>query len=640
MKRPDLIALTPDDLAALANRGLVKRAQKELEAGDLSAQWTETDDGTITAIWPDGVTCMLPGSKTLKEARCDCAALDLCRHLLRTVLAWQSRQTQSTVLVEPWNPARITDDLIEAQVPKATRDRARLLWSQGVLAEVLCAVKPSARFHCPGHTVRFPVPDDLRYAQCSCSEPAPCTHAVLAVQAFRLLPVDQSSGVISEGPLDAPVTSAPLEAAADCIQQMLDEGLTTLSPAWRDRVRRIAAESLPWPAQILEELADDFDHYTARDAGFSPEAMLSRAGELLLRADAILSGCAPVPQAFIRGLKADRDSDLGSSRFIGLGANVIEGRASTAVHVFLQESDTGHVVTVMREFAEPPEAVRKPFHQLAQTSSVKDASLASLASGQLVTQGGKRTAAGRLVIGRARAVVNPQAFAWEQLKAPLLVEDFSEIMARLRLLPPACFRPRRAGSDFHVCPLQAIEAARFDASTNAITALIIDANGQRAKLVHPWTQRGQIGAESLLAELQSGARPVFIAGQVQASGQGLVIRPTSLILVSEGNIRRGIQPWISSARLSSAFVHPADAAPGSTEPRPYATATELGIELLLQGAKRLAQRGWPGWERGIHELEERGYHRMGDQLRQSQIDTSKAISFVKLWRLGLESFAQ
>jgi hypothetical protein len=638
MNRPDLIALTPDDLSALANRGLVKRAQKELESGDLSAQWTETEDGTISAVWTDGVTCILPGSKTLKEARCDCAALDICRHLLRTVLAWQTRQTiPEGKKPELWNPGRIADALIESQTSKNTRDRAKLLWSQGILAEVLCAVKPSARFHYPGHTVRFPVPDDLRYAQCSCAEPTPCAHAVLAVKAFRLLPDGHTSGIISEGPLDAPVTSAPLEAAADCIQQILAEGLTTLSPAWRDRVRRIAAESLPWPAQILEEIADDFDLYTARDASFSPEAMLSRAGEFLLRSDAILSGCAPVPQAFIRGLKADRDSDLGSSRFIGLGANVIEGRASTAVNVFLQESDTGHLVTVMRKFAEPPDTARKLFHQLAQSSSVKDASLTSLAAGQLITQGGKRTAAGNLIIGRSRAVVNPQAFAWEQLKAPLLVEDFSEIMARLRLLPPACFRPRRAGSDFHVCPLQTIEAARFDVLTNSITAKLIDHNGQYAMLVHPWTQRGQIGAESLLAELQSGARPAFIAGQVQTSSYGLIIRPTALILNGEGNARRCIQPWISSSQLTSAFVHPSNAAISLAAARPYATATELGIELLLQGAKRLYQRGWPGWDNGIRELEECGYHRMASHLIGLQKDSKGSLLFLKLWRLGSES---
>lgn len=634
MNRPDLIALTPDDLAALANRGLVKRAQKEVETGDLTAQWSETDDGTITAIWSDGATCVLPGSKTLKDARCDCVALDLCRHVLRTVLAWQARQTVAEEKEpEVWDPGRISDELIESQAPKAARDRAQLLWSQGVLAEALRAVKPSMRFHCPGHTVRFPVPDDLRYAQCSCSDPAPCAHAVMAVLAFRLLPAEQKAGIISEGPLDPPVVREPLLDAAECVREGLLHGLATLSTAWRDRLRRVAAESLPWPAQILEELAQDFDRYTARDAGFSPEAMLMRCGELLLRIDAILAGKAPVPQAFIRGLKADRDSDLGASRFIGLGANVVEGRASTTVHVFLQELDTGHTVTVEREFSEPPEVVKKAFHQLAQTTCVKDASLASLAAGQLLTQGGKRTAAGRITIGRARAVVNPQNFAWEQLKAPLLVEDFAEISARLQLLPPACFRPRRAGGDFHVCPLQSVDEARFDSHSNAIVARLTDHAGHHGLLFHPWSQRGADGADSLLAELQSGAQPLFIAGPVQLEGGRVIYRPTAVIFAGEGSARRLVMPWIT--RTAAMGNHPAPSAAIQHAARVYAPATELLNDLLLQGAARLAQRGWPAWDSGVRQLEATGHHRMAALLSSIQSTPAWALPALKWWRLGV-----
>lgn len=642
MKRPDLIALTPDDLAALANRGLVKRAQRELEAGALAAQWVEGDDGTIAATWSDGVTCTLPGGKTLKEARCDCAALDLCRHLLRTVLAWQARQSESgeteAAAPQPWNPGRIPNELIEAQVPKATRERARLVRAQGMLAEVYCAVKPSARFHCPGHSVRFPVPGDLRYSQCSCAEPAPCLHAVLAVEAFRLLPAEKISGIVSEGALDAPVVREPLDEGAACLRELFHEGLASLPSAWRDRVRRTAKACadtfLPWPAQILEELADDYDRYAARDAGFSPDAMLARCGEFLLRADAIIAGCAPVPQAFIRGLKADRDSELGAARFIGLGASVIEGRANTAVHVYLQELDNGHTVTVTREFNEPEAASRKLFHQLAQTVAVKDASLASLAAGQLVTQGGRRTAAGRLVIGRARAVVNPQNFAWEQLKAPLLAESFDEISARLDLLPPACFGPRRTGADFHVCPIHTIEGARFEPRTNAITATLADTAGGRAQLWHPWSLRGKIGAEALLAALQGGERPLFVAGHVHRTSAGLAIHPAAVVFAGEGNARRVVLPWIQAVPSPSGFARPADAAVGGAGRSLYAPAAELAGELLLQGGRRLAQRGWPGWERGVRELDELGCDRMARQLRQVQTDPGRAVFFLKLWRLA------
>ena len=48
MTRADLIALTPDVLAALSNRGLVKRATKEVDAGERPTLIEDTD-GAVRA---------------------------------------------------------------------------------------------------------------------------------------------------------------------------------------------------------------------------------------------------------------------------------------------------------------------------------------------------------------------------------------------------------------------------------------------------------------------------------------------------------------------------------------------------------------------------------------------------------------
>jgi hypothetical protein len=651
--RPDLAALSPDDLAALANRGLVKRAQRECEAGELTVEWVESDDGTVHATWSDQVTCTLPGGGTVKDAHCSCSAIELCRHVLRTVIAWQQRQAATLSDVDdrneppqPWDPGRIDDAALERQVAKHVRDRAATLWSQGVLAELLRSAKPSASFHSPGHTVRFPVPDDLRYAQCSCADPAPCVHAVLAVRAFRLLDGVVSSGIVSVGPLDAPVAGEILTAVEDSVRDLLADGLASLGAAWRDRVRRVSSEciaaSLMWPAQILEELADDFDRYTARDAAFNPAPIAERAGELLLRIDAIRADRAPVPQAFIRGMKTDRESELGAARFIGLGAAITEGRRSSTVRVFLQNSDVGHVMTLIREFSEDGgEAnVRRPFHELARAPAVKGASLSGLAAGQLVTQGGRRTASGRLVIGRARAVVNPQNYAWEQLKAPTLVEDFAELSARLRLLPPASFRPRREAADFHVCPLDSADGAAFDVTTNSIVARLRDRSGLGARLSHPWTTRGEQGAEALLAALNQ-ARPLFVAGHVRASGQMLLIRPTAVVFAGEGDSRWAVMPWLgASAAMSAVASRPGHFGTSHVGThRRYGPAAELATELVLNGIRRTRAREWPGWSRAITETEERGYHRMAAAMRdvQSGADPSAALGMLKFLVLARDA---
>jgi hypothetical protein len=650
--RPDLLALSPDDLAALANRGLVKRAQRECEVGELMTQWEVSGDGTICATWSDGVVCTLPGGGTVKDAQCSCGALGLCRHVLRTVLAWQQREVAAVSADEtrpsgpqPWDPGRIDDVALERQVARTVLNRAASMWSQGVLAELLRSAKPSAHFHCPGHTVRFPVPDDLRYAQCSCAEPAPCVHAVLAVRAFRLLDAGASSGIVSAGPLDSPAPLEVLEAAESCMRDLLTDGLASLGPPWRDRLRRVASEcasaSLMWPAQILEEMSEDFDRYIARNAAFTPGETAERVGELLLRLDAIRAGCAPVPQAFIRGMTTDRDSDLGPARFIGLGAAVTETRRSSRLTVFLQSCDNGHVMTVVRDVVENADSIaeRKPFHELARAPAAKGASLAVLAAGQLVTQGGRRTTSGRLVIGRARAVVNPQNYMWEQLKAPALVEDFDELSVRLRLLPPASFRPRREAADFHVCSLEGVEHAAFDPTSNAIVALLRDRSGLQAELWHPWTTRGEPGAEALLAGLTSGAKPLFVAGLVRASGAGLVIRPTAVVFAGEGDARSMVMPWLG-ALPTAATRSERLTGPSRSVRNAYGPATELAAELVLNGRRRTAARGWPGWPRAITETEECGYHQMAAAMRRVQAadqGMNAALGMLKLLALARDT---
>ena len=78
MPRADLLALSPDDLTALTNRGTVKRAQREVEAGEVSGDVAEAPDGTVTAKWSDGVTCVLPAGAVLGEGRCSCSAAYSC----------------------------------------------------------------------------------------------------------------------------------------------------------------------------------------------------------------------------------------------------------------------------------------------------------------------------------------------------------------------------------------------------------------------------------------------------------------------------------------------------------------------------------------------------------------------------------
>ncbi len=163
----------------------------------MTGELDEAADGEVTARWSDGVECRLPPGKVIGEGRCTCAATELCRHLVRTVLAYQRRAADAAAVVDeavappgpsgPWDPGQITDDALAAAFKPAALARARGEFQQGLLVELVRGAKPSARFHVPPHTVRFLVPGDIRYTHCDCAEQAPCRHVPPAVWAFRML---------------------------------------------------------------------------------------------------------------------------------------------------------------------------------------------------------------------------------------------------------------------------------------------------------------------------------------------------------------------------------------------------------------------------------------------------------------------
>ena len=92
MPRTDLLALSPDDLAAITNRGAVKRAERELKAGTPAFEIADTPGGELVVKWSDGITCRFPPGKPLHDAVCSSGVAGISRHVVRSV-PWPTRST-------------------------------------------------------------------------------------------------------------------------------------------------------------------------------------------------------------------------------------------------------------------------------------------------------------------------------------------------------------------------------------------------------------------------------------------------------------------------------------------------------------------------------------------------------------------
>lgn len=647
VSRVDLLALTPDDLAALTNRGTVKRAQKELDEASVSFVFRE-EGADLICEWSDGVVCRFPSGKTIRDAICSSGVVGISRHIIRSVLAYHQHATGGTTQVAPdarendstttaapatsapalaeWNPGDITDEQLIAQFKAATINKSRQRFQEGVLVELVRGTKPLARFLDEPCTLRFMVPGDARYVSADCSEALLGTFVPLAVWAFRELEPGRRSGIVSIQQKASDVPVQVLDDLNTLLSELCVDGIQGTSATWPQRLARQEATcrdaGLPWLAELLLDLLQQREMYASHDALFEPQAVARLTGELIVRSRAIRSATTAVPQLLIRGTRSDRTTDLPSCRLIGLGCGIRQTRRAVTITAYLQDADAGSVVGVDRTFADPaadsPDEPRD-FAALGQTVLSRGISLAAIGMGQLLIKSAKRTPAGRLVLPRTSSSIslNPQAFAWEHLRPPLAVEGFAELAARLELLPPSSLRPRRLTEALHVCPIDRIEDVGFDIQSQRLLAAAVDSAGERALLVHPYTTRGQMGFEGLSAALADQTlRPRFVCGHVSRRQAGVCIEPICVVFEAPDGKRRGICPW-TDAKPAAATTH-AEFSPEDSIGSPLAAILqELGFEmseLLLNGLRRAGPTGASRLSNLANQISRVGLNQLGGRM--------------------------
>jgi len=568
MPRQDLLALTFDDLVTLSNRGITKRATQE--AQDLKAEVTEEDTGVVQVIWDDA-TCRLLVGVTLAQAECTCTSIGMCRHIIRSVLAYQAHASASVneatdfggdanseapapIASKPWDPGAITDEQLESLYHKNTLRRARTEFERGQVLELVRSAKPVATVHSMSCTVRFLVPGDPNYTHCDCAEPAPCSHVPLAVWAFRLLEPAKEAGLVTTHRDPPSIPTDTLGAVEKTLAEIAIIGLAHTPAPILERLRRQGEElrkaGLVWPAEIVDDILLQTQSYQTHDARFDPRRFADLWSEIHVRFDAIRSDTGSIPQLFVRGAASDRTTEVGSARLIGLGSMVHSRQGVTEVESYLQDMDSGLVVAVQRTFNDPDPASGedpRPFSKLGQVPVAKGVSLSSLAEGQMLIKGGKRTARCEFIIGRSPATFNPQSYQWERLRPPLLVENLEELNARLESRPPQCLMPRRVGTNLFVLPVASVEACTYSDEYQELQAVLADESGRQTLLTLPYFSRGAEGLNATLSLLQSPESTLkFVAGEFHRTAAGPVIHPISLIFEKEGH-RIMHQPWLSKS---------------------------------------------------------------------------------------------
>lgn len=567
MRRDDLLALTPDHLARLANKGLVNRATAEVDAG--RGPEVEETEGTVSGLCPDGARVRIGRDPGQPLGTCTCGAA-VCRHRLATVIVYQRSAplVADPVGAQPWDPGACTDDEVLAACGADAVRRAGLAVRGSCVVTTEPGAVPIARL--PACTVQFMVPRALAFARCDCVAGTGCEHVVLAVRAFRACP----GGGVSELGVASGVRSPVLEQVERALVALVTRGLVGFGGSVELAEARVAAEraGYVWLADGLEELERQHEWYERQSARFDGRVCAELVGEVAAR---LRAGARDgvLPAGFVLGASEASETVVDTTRWVGLGARLEADGDRRQASVFLADPLTGEVLVAQREWTFP-EGTAPNGPALGEKFASSRMSVAALAVQEVVVRGARRRANGRVDLGTARsmkATVYAGPPRWTELPDGLVVRDLEAHGKRVADRPPAALGPRRVASRVHVVGVEDVLGAGYSAADQEAVVLVRDPAGHvlRVRAAFRTVSPGAPGA--LLAAAEGGLQ--FVAGELRQRSHGWEMAAVGLALPD-----RLVAPDLAPERpfRAESLASPADD-PVAEQIRGAASLVERGV---------------------------------------------------------------
>lgn len=588
-RRADLLELSTEALTALANPGFVKKAIKDVEAGQ-APRIEEDADGTVHAHHADGTHTTLPTGRTLREAACSCPATSMCRHRVMLVLAYQAQaqareqaavpsdaleaevpaEAVAATETTPWSPAHFDDAHLSASLSGLTLTQAlRLAQARPVAAvEGWSAVRSVPGVRLPMCTVRFFSRTALVHARCDCREGSGCAHVALAVWAFRQAEQQQPGVADVVVELRPPVEGADAAADSDAARTLTEGDAARalraeidawLQALWLDgsaqplmaleaRLARLRSQcdalGWRWVAESLEEVWQMLQAQQARSSRFDPLQLLQAVADLWARPEAAVQAARtpspPLPARQILGVGVRGEVPLDHLKLVSLGIDLWTEDAAEGADLVLADTDTQTLMVLQRRWPRTEAAASAAAPVELALRRVGSQPLRQLAASQIVTKAAARRANGAVEItftARQTNVFPLSPLAWDALGSPLRQTRLAELAALLRTVPPDFVRPRQLLRQFHVvAPASlAVQGWGWDAATQTLHAVVgpaesEDEAGLTLSLHLPHRAHAPGAVDALAAALQGewgGLRA--LAGPVWLAHGQLHMEPLALL---------------------------------------------------------------------------------------------------------------
>ena len=516
-------SLDDEALAALANKGLVRRARKELESetprllveGDLA--FIETGGHRVT-LAPIPAQC-----------RCNCPATNVCRHILAALIFLRGSAPAAESGPSPRREIlALTAETIEAWAGKALYRAAVQAIGDGLPIETagngtLAIAMPTRSVVC-----RWVGGAGLDGMLCSCHADPPCEHRVAALLGF----------LAQEGRFTAPVNETALQASAGAartreevlasagtlLRELVALGIPRLSSSTVERLRTLSisaqAVDLPRLQRLLAALASEVALHVTRDAQASAAGLLEQAA----RIEALRCALAQARPEHV-GRHRARYVQVGDCELCGAGARQWRTRSGyTGLTLYFWEAATRrwNTWTDARPSGTPGFSPLRAYHGGGPWSG--GCTPYEACRSQIRLSGAWRSPAGRLsgrasttaaLVGRTDTGRLPAIEDWQDLRGHVValfgsgLGEFDE-QREIVVLRPAGWLP-----------------PEYDESRQRLTRSVMDAKGRALPLMLAYSEdtRGAIG----VVERYEPAPGAMVLGLLRIVDGVLAVEPVSLI---------------------------------------------------------------------------------------------------------------
>jgi hypothetical protein len=567
MPRSDLLGLSPEGLAALANVGLVKRAEREVAAGK-GPSLLELDDGTVVGTFPDGIVTRLEKGRRLADCPCSCAATGVCRHRVAVVLAYRAAHAGSDGKSETVSapsaeaeqaPASTTaaldDDALSASLGPRLFEAATKTRARGVVVSVEGEV-----VHLPNCSVRFTVGSALEYARCDCASEGACEHLALATWAR----VQATSGTFElAGGNHRPTftVDADLDRAfGELIAAVVEGGATQPPSVLAERFATLRARARPatWLLSALDDLERILEAYAARSARYSERTLGRAVAEIAGRLRASRRDDSPLPSRWVLGVGEADETLLERLRLVSLGARLAADGNTRSAQIYLADPDAGTVLVLEHTWKFEKEspvgrqaaANENDGPELGKRSVGAGLTLSALAHGQVVTRSAKRLANLGVVIGTRKGTTSllPGSVDPTTLPEPLFVRRYGPLRERLERRPPRFLRPRLLAESLVALGVHRVGSLGYSPATQTTHAVVEDEAGVAAHLVLAHRAVAPNALDALAAGISAGPRA--IVGHVEPTPSGLFVEPIA-IATESGLVVLDLAPATAAPRVAN-----------------------------------------------------------------------------------------